>query len=192
MSSIKIATTILIQSLFDLYLFILLLRLLLQYFRVDYYNPLSQFVVKATSPIVVPLRRLVPGYWGIDFATVILLLTITWLKMIIIWLINFQRFPHFMGLMIWSVGDLFNLVLKLFFYAIILNVIITWIPSLARSPIASIIYRLCEPLLRPVRRVLPLIAGMDLSPIPVILILQFLITGVASPLMQLGSMLALK
>jgi YggT family protein len=192
MNSFKVASIILVQSLFDLYLLILLLRLLLQYFRVDYYNPFSQFVVKATSPLVVPLRRIIPGYWGVDFATVLLLFIVTGIKIILICLISAQKFPNFSGLIVWSIGDLLNLGLKIFFYAVIINIVISWIPSLSRSPLAGIVYRLTEPLLKPVRRIIPLIGGIDISPIPVILILQFIISGVAAPISQLGSMLAMR
>src|SRR5262245_29367924 len=117
MAPIQNASAFLIHSLFDLYLLILLLRFILQYLRVDYYNPFTQFVVRATSPIVVPLRRIIPGFWGIDFATVLAIIILTFIKVSLVMLISLHKFPSPMGLIIWSLGDITNLTINLFFYA---------------------------------------------------------------------------
>ncbi len=86
MAPLQNASAFLIHSLFDIYLLILLLRFVLQYLRVDYYNPFTQFIVKATNPLVVPLRRIIPGFWGIDFATLIVIIVLTSLKVSLVML----------------------------------------------------------------------------------------------------------
>lgn len=190
MDPIQNASTFLIQTLFDLYLFILLLRLILQYLRVDYYNPVTQFIVKATNPLVVPLRRIIPGYWGIDLATVAAIFGITFIKLILLSYLMLHQFPHLLGLLIWSCGAIITLTIKLYFYAVIMNVILSWVAPLSHTPVTVILYRLTEPLMRPARRVIPSIGGFDISPMAVIIGLELLIILIANPLTNFGIMLA--
>ncbi|MFI4937414.1 MAG: YggT family protein [Candidatus Berkiellales bacterium] len=186
------ASLYLIQSIFDIYLLILLLRLILQYLRADFYNPVSQFVVKATSPIVNPLRRVIPGYWGIDFATVVALVAVSFLKIILVMLINFQHFPSIAGLVLWTLGSLTGLTIKLFFYAVLLSIVISWIAPTSHSPLTLILYHLSEPVLRPARRYIPPIGGFDISPLVVIVVLQAFAILFTDPLTQAGIYLALR
>lgn len=191
MSPVHNAGIFLIQSLFELYLMILLLRLILQYLRVDYYNPLTQFIVKFTNPVVVPLRRVVPGYWGIDFATVVAIVGFTFVKIVLITLIGAHRFPHLAGLLIWTVGSLLHLAINLFFYSILMSIILSWVSPNAYTPMTAILSRLTEPLLGPARKHIPPIAGFDISPIPVMIVLQLMMILLAQPLTQAGMQLAL-
>ncbi len=186
MAPLQNASAFLVHSLFDIYLLILLLRFVLQYLRVDYYNPFTQFIVKATSPLVVPLRRVVPGFWGIDFATLIVIIALTSLKVCLVMYISMHKFPSPAGIAIWSLGEIFNLTINLFFYSILLTVILSWVAPLTHSPIAPILSRLTEPLMKPVRRMIPPIAGFDISPIPVMIVLQLLKILVADPLTHTG------
>lgn len=190
MNPLQNASSFLIQTLFDLYLFALLLRFILQYLRVDYYNPFTQFILKATNPVVVPLRRFIPGLWGIDFATLIAILVITFIKITLITLVSIHKLPFPVGLLVWSMGDITLLTIKLFFYAILANVILSWVAPSAYSPVTIIINRLVEPLMRPARRFIPQIAGFDISPIPVMIVLQLLIMLIADPVTKTGMMLA--
>lgn len=190
MSTLASAGVFLINTLFASYSFILLLRLLLQYLRIDYYNPLSQFVVKATSPVIVPLRRVIPGYLGIDLATVVAIFIASWLKIILISIIGAHRFPNIAGMILWSVGDVINDALKLFFYAILGNVVLSWLAP-HNSPMISILHQLTEPLMRPARRYIPPIAGFDISPIAVLIVLQLSMIIVSDPLLRSGQWLAL-
>lgn len=186
MSPLHNASVFLIQSLFDFYLFILLLRLLLQYLRVDYYNPITQFIIKITSPVVVPLRRIIPGYWGIDLATVVLIFIVSLMKLSLISVLSIHHFPNIFGLILWSLGDLIGLTIKLFFYAVLASVIISWVAPSNHSPLFIIVQRLTDPLLKPARRLIPQVAGFDISPIPVLLLLQILIILMAEPLAIIG------
>lgn len=190
MAPLQNAGSFLIQTLFDLYLFVLLLRFILQYLRVDYYNPFTQFILKATNPVVVPLRRFIPGLWGIDFATLIAILLVTLIKITLITLVSIQKLPGPIGLVIWSVGNISELTIKLFFYAILASVLLSWIAPTAYSPATIILQRLIEPLLRPARRFIPQIGGFDISPIPVLIGLQLLVMLLAEPLVRIGISLA--
>lgn len=186
MSPLHNAGVFLVQTLFDFYLFFLLLRLILQYLRVDYYHPFTQFIVKITNPVVVPLRRVIPGYWGIDFATVCVIFIVSLIKFILIAFMNVHHFPNVFGLIILSFGDLIGLAIKLYFYAILASVILSWLAPQTHSPIIDIISRLTEPLLRPARKIIPPIGGFDISPIPVLIVLQILIILISAPLMTMG------
>lgn len=190
MAPLQTASNFLIQTLFDLYLFVLLLRFILQYLRVDYYNPFTQFVLKATNPVVVPLRRFIPGLWGIDFATLVAVLIISLIKITLITLISIHKLPGPVGLMIWSLGDISGLVLKLFLYAILANVLLSWIAPRSYSPATVVLQRLVEPLMRPARKFTPQIGGFDISPIPVMIGLELLNILLAKPIMELGIKLA--
>ncbi len=186
MTPLKQAAVFLVQILFNLYLFVLLLRLVFQYLRVDYYNPLSQFIVKFTSPLIVPLRRVIPGYWGIDFATVVVIFVLTYLKILLLSLIAFSIFPNLLVLIVATIGDILGLTLNLFFYSVLMYVLMGWLAPMTHSPIRSILYQLSEPILRPFRQKIPLVAGFDISPLFVLIILQLLKILIAEPLTHLA------
>lgn len=186
------ASIFLIQSLFDLYLMILLLRFIFQYLRIDFYNPMSQLIVKFTSPLVLPLRKVIPGYWGLDLATLVLLLLISLLKLMLISLIGFHKFPHLFGLFVWALGDISGLFFKLFFYAVLASIIMSWVAPHSRSPITAILDRLTQPLLQIARKYIPSIAGIDISAIPVLLGLQLLIILISDPFTTLGLQWAIR
>lgn len=190
MGPLQQASLFLIQTIMGMYLLIVLLRLVLQYLRVDFYNPFTQFILKATNPLVIPLRRVIPGYWGIDMATVVVLVCLTLVKLILTMLISAGTFPSVGGLLIWTVGSLTDLTLTLYFYAIFLVVILSWVAPRSHSPMTNVLYSLTEPLMRPARRYIPPISGFDISPIAVIIILQLLTILIANPLIKMGAQLA--
>lgn len=186
MTSLKHAAVFLIQTLFNLYLFILLMRLVFQYFRVDFYNPLTQFIVKLTSPLVVPLRRLIPGYFGIDFATVILLFVLTYLKLFLLSIIVLPGFPNLLGLLVATCGDILSMTFNLFFYAILAYILFSWLAPMTHSPIRAILHQISEPILRLFRKKIPPISGFDLSPLFALISLQLLNILIASPLTRIA------
>ncbi len=192
MAPLQNASSFLIYTLFDLYLFVLILRFIFQYLRVDYYNPVTQFIVKATNPLIVPLRRAIPGMWGIDFATLVAIFILSLIKLTLIMIVTSHKLPFLPGLILWSLGDITSLIVKLFFYAILTNVIMSWLAPTSRSPVTSILYTLTEPFMRPARRMLPPISGFDLSPIVVMVVLQLVIILLAEPLTQAGFHFALQ
>jgi YggT family protein len=169
------ALSFIVTNLFDLYIMIVLTRFLLQLLRADFYNPVSQFVVKATTPVLKPLRRMIPGYGGLDNASVVLLLVLILAKLILWGFINYQvliAIPPlpFLLLFIKSVAVT---VINYFTLILIVGAIMSWVVQ-GYHPIASVLFQLADPIVAPVRRILPAMGGIDFSPMIVILGLYFL------------------
>lgn len=192
MSPFNQAGIFLIQTLFDLYLMMIMLRFLLQVFRAEFYNPISQLVVRLTNPLLIPLRRVIPGFKGIDWSSITLLLIVTIIKLTLVCLIQFHRLPSIPGLVVWSVGDLVGLTIHIFFFAVLIQIIASWIAPSSHNPALDIIRCLTNPLMRPARKYIPAIGGFDLSPIPVIIGLQLLTILLAGPIIQVGAQLSLR
>ena len=180
----------LIRTLFDLYIMAVLLRFMLQLVRADFYNPISQFLVTVTNPPLVPLRRVIPGFAGIDMAAVLLLVGLEVLKFVVLYLALYQLIPNVFGLLVLAVGELLQTAVNIYFFAIIIMVIASWIASGAYNPLLAVLSSLTEPLMRPARRLMPPIGGFDLSPLIVLIGLQLVSMLVVGVLVQFGSMLA--
>lgn len=179
------AGTFLISTLFGLYILLVMLRFLLQLVRADFYNPISQFVVKATDPPLRPLRRHVPGLAGIDLSTLVLMLG---LKIVELWL-TFRvsgQSAQFAGLLIISVAELLSLALNVFLVSILIQVVLSWVNPGAYNPATKLLYSLNEPLLTPARRLIPPISGLDLSPIVVLIAIQLIKILVVAPIVDMG------
>jgi YggT family protein len=162
-----------------------MLRFLLQLVRADFHNPLSQFVVKATNPPLRLLRRFIPGLGGIDLAAIVLMFA---LQMLMIWLIHVAnaRGINIGGMLLMSLAELISLMLNVLLVAIIAQVILSWVGPQGYNPIISLIYSLTEPVLRPARRILPPISGIDLSPLLVFLVMQLIKILLIAPIADLG------
>ncbi len=158
----------LIQTLFGLYILVVLLRFLLQWFKADFYNPVSQFVVKVTAPPLRPLRRLIPGLAGIDLAALVLAWLLKSLELSLI-LVLMGAGGSFLGALLWSLPELIGLTINIFLFAILIQVVLSWINPGAYNPAASLLFSLTEPLLRPARNLLPPVSGLDLSPMLVMI-----------------------
>jgi len=164
------AINYLLRFLFDALLMVLVLRVWLQLVKADFYNPLSQFIVKVTNPMVVPLRRVVPGLGGIDLATVLLAYLVASLKFIIIPVLNGGPIDipsaMYFGLLyaIKQTGILL-------FIIMLVMAIMSWVVQ-GYSPTQMIFHQLTEPFLRPIRTVIPSIGGLDLSVLVAFLLLN--------------------
>jgi YggT family protein len=161
----------LIHTIFMLYLLAVVLRFLLASVRADFYNPMSQFLVSVTNPIIVPLRRIIPSVGQIDTASIVLMLAV---KLLELWLLTLVRSVPFslLTMLIIAIFQILELIIYIFIFSIIIQAIMSWISPEAhyyRNPVASVLYSLNEPLLRPVRRVLPQLGMIDLSPLVVII-----------------------
>ena len=161
----------LVQTLFGLYMLLVLLRLLFQLVRADFYNPLSQFIVKATNPPLIPLRRIVPGIAGIDLSCIVILVVLQLVELWVISQLKGYSLP-FMSLFMFSVAELVRLTINVFFWSVLLQVILSWVNPSSYNPVIGLLYSLNEPLLRPVRRLLPSLSGLDLSPLIVVIALK--------------------
>src|SRR5690554_8047850 len=122
------AAVYVIQTLGSLYLLVVLLRFVLQLVRADFYNPISQFIVRATSPLLMPLRRVIPGFGGIDLASLVLAILVQLLLMIVtLALLGFGFGGNLLQLLVWSLIGVTSLFLKIFFFALIVSVILSWV-----------------------------------------------------------------
>lgn len=168
------AGSYLLSTLFGLYIIIVLLRFLLQLVRADFYNPLSQFIVKATTPVLNPVRRIIPGLFGIDIASILLAYFLQYIENILLFAIKgFSVHPVF--LLWYSIGSLLTLLLYIYFFAIIIQIIISWVSPGTYNPATALIHHITEPVMRPARKILPPFSGLDLSPILVFVVLNLLI-----------------
>jgi len=179
----------LVETLFSLYILAVLLRFLFQLVRADFYNPISQFLVTVTNPPLRPLRRVVPGFWGVDLAAVVLLLALTVLKLYVLYLLLGQT-PGAGGVLVMAVADLLNTTIWIFIVTLFIRVILSWVNPGGYNPALGLLYSLTEPLMRPARRLLPAVGGLDLSPIAVFILLYLSRILIVAPLMDLGRALA--
>ncbi|KIV73397.1 Integral membrane protein YggT, involved in response to extracytoplasmic stress (osmotic shock) [Pseudomonas sp. FeS53a] len=185
MTGLASAAIYVIQTLGSLYLLVVLLRFILQLVRADFYNPLSQFVVRATKPLLNPLRKVIPGLGGLDLASLVLAVLLQWLLMIVVVLLmGANPLSALPQLLVWSVISITSLFLKVFFFAMIISVILSWVSPGSYNPGAQLVNQICEPLLAPFRKLLPNLGGLDISPIFAFIALnlldRFVIGGLAA------------
>ncbi|MDJ0806234.1 MAG: YggT family protein [Gammaproteobacteria bacterium] len=158
----------LIKTLFGLYILVVLLRFLLQLVRADFYNPISQFLVKITTPPLRILRRFIPGLGGIDLSALILAVGLKYLELLLIILISGASI-NLLGPLFWSIPELIELIINIFLFAVLIQVILSWINPGTYNPVSGILFSLTEPVMRPARKLLPPISGLDLSPMLVMI-----------------------
>lgn len=164
----------LISTLTDLYVTAILLRLLLQWAKADFYNPLSQFLIKITNPVLVPARRLIPSIGRLDTASVVVMLLLELLQLVLINLLGKTEFG-FQFLFLFAVQKLLIALLLTYFVLIIARVIVSWVASQSRHPLIPLIHQLTEPVLRPISKLLPPMGGVDLSPLFALIALRALL-----------------
>ncbi|MDX9687935.1 MULTISPECIES: YggT family protein [Halopseudomonas] len=165
MNGLNMAAVYVVQTLGSLYLLIVLLRFILQLVRADFYNPLSQFIVRATQPLLKPMRRVIPGFAGVDVASLILAVLVQLVILALIIKLMGYALPPVLQLLVWSLVGVTALFLKIFFFALIISVILSWVAPHSHNPAALLVTQICEPVLAPFRRFLPAMGGLDLSPI---------------------------
>ncbi|MGH8594229.1 MAG: YggT family protein [Gammaproteobacteria bacterium] len=184
------AGTFLISTVFGLYILLVLLRFLFQLVRADFYNPISQAVVKLTNPALRPLRRVIKGVAGIDVASVVLLLVLKVAELSLVAALQGIGMG-FIGLFVLALAALLQMTLHIFLFAVLIQVILSWVAPHAYNPVSSLLLSLTEPLLRPARRLIPAIGGLDFSPIVVLVVLQLSSMLIIAPLRDLGATLAM-
>ncbi|MCB1713826.1 MAG: YggT family protein [Candidatus Competibacteraceae bacterium] len=182
------AGVFLVQTLFGLYILALMLRFLLQWARADFYNPLVQLLVKLTNPPLLPLRRIIPGLFGLDIAAVALMLIIKLVEWSLVYAIVGQS-SSLAGLIVIALADLLNLLVNVWFWSILIRAVMSWFNPDYRQPVVTLIFQLTEPILRPAQRLIPPFSGLDLSPILVLLLLQLTKMLLIAPLWDTGRQL---
>ncbi|WP_058911030.1 YggT family protein [Entomohabitans teleogrylli] len=165
--------TFLVKTLIELYVMVLLLRIWMQWSRCDFYNPFSQFIVKITQPVIGPLRRVIPSLGPIDTASLLLAFILTTLKYPLLLLIQSGALSLDPMNLLVGLLSLLKSAGSLVFWVIIIRSIMSWI-SQGRSPIEYVLMQMTEPMMAPIRRIIPAMGGIDFSAMGVILILYLL------------------
>ncbi len=160
-----------VSTLAQLVLFLFLLRFWLPMLRIDFRNPLAQGVLRLTSPVIVPVRRLLPPVGRVDTATVLVLLALQVLIILLLLLIS-GRMADPLSIALVALLQLIIHSLYLFFFVVLVSVVLSWIAPQTYNPVVSMISAMAEPVLRPFRRLIPSLGGLDISPIFAIILLQ--------------------
>ena len=179
------AALFLVDTILGIYILLVLLRFLLQLVRADFYNPISQFIVRTTNPPLVQLRRLIPGLWGIDLAALILLIAMEALRISLTALL-LGHSPRLTGIIVLSLGELAKLAVYTIIFSIFIRALLNWFSNGLQHPITRLIGSFTDPILRPVQRMLPPTGGIDLSPLVVFIALMLIIKLVVQPFLDLS------
>ena len=169
----KQALIFIISTLTQLYLLVMLLRFWLPWLRADFRNPIAQGILRLTSPLVIPVRRVVPPIGRLDTGTIIVAFALQYLSVLVILTINGLT-ASILPIAVTSLINLVLLSLRLFTFAIFIHIILSWIAPGTHNPATAFISMLVEPVLRPFRNLIPAIGGLDISPIFAIIALQAL------------------
>ncbi len=178
--------SIVVQLVFGILIFLVLGRFILQMVRADFYNPISQLFIRITDPMLRPLRRVIPGLFGIDMAAIVLLLILQGIELVLTHLIRGMGLHNPVLFLTEMVGTLISHAAMLFQICIIIVVISSWISAgAAHHPLVQVASQIAAPILRPMRRLLPPINGMDFSPILALIIVFAITFLIAAPLIDL-------
>ncbi|MCM5705321.1 YggT family protein [Larsenimonas salina] len=164
----------LVNTLISLYLFVLMLRFLLHFSKADYYNPISQGIVKATSPVVAPVQKVIRPMGNFDVATLIVGMIVKALGIIAVLWIAGAGMPPVVSLLIGALAGVINAILKIYFFAMIILIILSWVAPQANHPGALLVFQITEPVMAPLRRIIPPLGPLDLSPIVLFLLINLL------------------
>jgi YggT family protein len=189
MNALSAVLIYLVQTLLGLFLIAMLLRFLLQIVRADFYNPISQFIVKLTNPLVIPLRAIIPGYAGIDFASLVLVFLLQMAGIALVFLLRLGTLPPLHSLVLGAMLGVVALLVQFYFFALLATIILSWVAQGSRHPAILLLYQVTEPIMAPFRKLLPAMGGMDFSPIIVFILInmiQIVISHMAAALGVLG------
>ncbi len=188
---------LIINTLFDLYILLVLLRFLFQMLRADFYNPVSQFIVRLTTPPLKIMRRVIPSVGGQDAASIVLCLLLIYAKFLLMRALSIPAVHiggvmaplsvSYGGLLVFSIADLIALLLTVFLVAIIIKVILSWVNPGHYNPVIGLVDRLAEPVLRPIRKIIPNMGGLDLSPLFATLLVLVAKMLIVPPIIYLGN-----
>ena len=174
----------LVKTLFGLYIAIVMIRFLLQWARADFYNPISQFVVKVTSPVLRPMRKVIPGYGGLDLSALVLAWLLKAAELALLsMLLGLGRNP--LAALIWAIPALVGLMISIFLFGILIRVILSWVNPDPYNPAVALLNRITDPIMVPAQRLVPPIGGIDLSPMVAMIGLVLLEMLLLPPLQML-------
>ena len=187
-----------INTIFDLYILMVLLRFLFQLLRADFYNPVSQFIVKLTTHPLKLLRRVIPSVGGQDTAAIVLCLVLIYAKFLLMRLLSIPAVQiggvmapvtgvSYAGLLVFCIADLIALILTVFLVAVIIQVVMSWINPGQHNPVIGLVHKLSDPVLKPIRKLMPSMGGLDLSPLIASLLLVVAKMLIVPPIVYLGN-----
>lgn len=169
------SAALVVNAVGGLYLLAILLRFLLQIARADFYNPVSQAVVRLTDPMVRIFRKFIPGYRGIDFSSLILAVVVEALAICVMILLYGGSIPSISFIITWAVVGITYLIVNIYYYAIIGSIIMSFVMMFSGNmnphPILQLIWQLTEPVMGPIRKVIPPMGGLDFSPIFIFIVI---------------------
>ncbi|MEO5626657.1 MAG: YggT family protein [Dokdonella sp.] len=189
MSYFANAGQILITFAFGALIALLVLRVLLQIVRANFYNPICQFLYKLTNPVLMPLRKLIPAWRNVDIAGIVLAWLLTAIKLALLYALAGQSLG-IVGLGVMALADLIDFVLMLYLGVMLVYVLLSFISVERSNPIVPLVHQLIEPILRPVRRRLPTLGGLDFSPMLVWLVILLARVLIVGPILDVGLRLA--
>jgi YggT family protein len=161
----------LVSTLFSLYILAVMLRFLLGAVRADFYNPVSQFLVRITNPLLVPMRKVIPSLGKFDTSALLLMLLLQMISLSIVLMLRGISISV-VALLVTAVAELLLLLINIFMFSIIIQVILSWINPGSYNPVTAMLYSITSPIMRPIQRLVPPISGIDLSPLVAIIGLQ--------------------
>ena len=142
MSALNEILGYLIQTALSLYMVAMLLRFLLQLVKADFYNPISQFLVKITNPLVIPLRRIIPGIGGLDLASLLLAVLLQVLAIVALMLLNGLGMPNPLLLVVWSILGIVGLLVNIYFFALLAMIILSWVAAGSGNPAIALLHQI--------------------------------------------------
>lgn len=183
------AARFLVDLLCWLYLVALMLRFLLQLVRADFYNPICQVLVSLTNPVLLFLRRWLPAYLGVDWPLILFMVLVKLLGLCLDTLLLHGQLPPVAGLPILVTGGLLQLLIDIYIFIIVIQIVISWVQPGVHTKVTVLLYQLSDPLYRLVRRYVPLTHGIDWSPMIILILLNLMLILFIAPLYDLGNYL---
>lgn len=180
----------LINIVFFIFILAVMLRFLLQTIRADFYNPICQTLITLTNPALKPLRRWIPGFMGIDWPSIILMILLQALEISLIALLVSGHLPPPISFPVIIVSKLLSMLIYVYIFVIIIQAIISWIQPGSYSPFTVLLYQLSEPLVRPIRRYIPAAGGIDWSLLIILILLNLALILLVAPLQDWGKYLS--
>lgn len=150
--------------------------------RADFYNPISQVLVRVTNPLLRPLRRVLPGLAGLDIAAIVLAVAVQFIGLVLVISLLGYTLPNMLRVLVWAVLGCAGMVLNIYFFGVLASIILSWVAPGSYHPAALLLHQLVQPVMAPFRRMLPSLGGLDLSPI-----LVFLTINVIQVLLRHGA-----
>lgn len=183
------AAAFLINICMTFYIYVLILRVFMQKFRVSWYNPVSQGVIKLTQPIVSVSRRCFPGFRGVDLAIVLVVCVLEGIKVWVMHIVYGDVLVGIWGLLVLAVVYAISDALTLYSLMIVVVAVASWFTSGRPNPLVTVCDTIISPLMSRVRRRLPTMGGFDWSPVLVLIIIQLIRILLVIPAQQVGLML---